>query len=97
MAGTATAVSVDAEAIRLTDDVAYAYQLDPWAKTLSFTFGSYAGGGCYQFSLDRQTLVIKDGSYSWFAPRWQTTWPGRFRALRPPCRERSLLCRPATT
>ncbi len=65
VAGSSTGVSVDAEAINLNEEVAYDYELDSWSKTLSFTFGAYSGSGRYQFSLDRQTLVIEDGSYSW--------------------------------
>lgn len=61
------AVSISADAIQLTDDVAYSYYLDSWSKTLSFSFGKYVGSGSYQFSLDRRILVIKDGSYSWFS------------------------------
>ncbi len=63
--GSSTGVSIDAEAINLNEEVAYGYGLDSWSKTLSFTFGAYSGSGRYQFSLDRQTLVIEDGSYSW--------------------------------
>lgn len=61
------AVSISADSIQLTDDVAYSYYLDSWSKTLSFSFGKYVGSGSYQFSLDRRILVIKDGSYSWFS------------------------------
>ena len=67
MAGAASAVAIDGDVIRLTEDVAYAYRLDPGSKTLSFTFGTYSGKGRYRFSLDRQTLVIQDGDFSWFS------------------------------
>ena len=67
MAGAASAVAIDGDVIRLTEDVAYAYRLDPGSKTLSFTFGMYSGKGRYRFSLDRQTLVIQDGDFSWFS------------------------------
>ena len=39
----------------------------PRVETLSFTFGTYSGKGRYRFSLDRQTLVIQDGDFSWFS------------------------------
>ncbi len=67
MVGAASAVAIDGDVIRLTEDVAYAYRLDPGSKTLSFTFGTYSGKGRYRFSLDRQTLVIQDGDFSWFS------------------------------
>lgn len=60
-------VLIEDDVIQLTDDVAYSYQLDTWSKTLSFSFGKYVGAGSYQFSFDRQFLVIRDGSYSWFS------------------------------
>ncbi|WP_080800713.1 hypothetical protein [Arabiibacter massiliensis] len=64
--GTPAVVVIDGERINLTDDVSYAYAIDPVAKTLSFTFGSLEGQGRYRFSLDRTQLVITEGDgYSW--------------------------------
>ena len=60
--GTTVYISVDADAIRITDDVAYSYSLDSGGKSLSLSFGEYSGGGHYWFSLDRQTLVFADGA-----------------------------------
>lgn len=66
--GTTGVVVIDGERIKLTDDVAYVYKLDPTAKTISFTFGNMAGQGRYRFSLDRSQLVITEGEgYSWLS------------------------------
>lgn len=61
-AGTDTAVSVDAETIKLTADVSYRYVLDPVAKTVSYTFGKNEGEGRYWFAANRTRLVIVDGA-----------------------------------
>lgn len=53
---------IDAAEIHLTGDVAYAYELDTWEKTISFSFGDMSGSGAYRFSSDRQTLVIEEGA-----------------------------------
>lgn len=61
-------VVIDSQTIKLTDDVAYTYALDPFAKTITYTFGDLSGSGRYRFSLDRTQLVIIDGEdYSWFS------------------------------
>jgi len=66
--GTTGVVVIDGERINLTDDVAYSYQIDPMAKTVSFSFGSLEGQGRYRFSLDRSQLVITEGAgYSWLS------------------------------
>lgn len=65
VSGTDAPVEITADTIVLTDDVAYHYKLDPSSKTITFTFGNLSGEGHYRFSLDRQYLVIFDGSYSW--------------------------------
>lgn len=65
VADTTRVVVVNGESIKLTDDVAYSYAIDPAAKTIEFTFGNMAGKGRYRFSDDRSQLVITEGeSYS---------------------------------
>lgn len=64
LAGTSTPITITADRIQLTDDVAYGYTLDPEAKTIAFSFGNLAGGGCYRFSLDRDELALTDGSFT---------------------------------
>lgn len=60
-------VYIDDEDIAFTADVAYPYQLDPFAKTIEFTFSDLKGSGLYRFSLDRQTLIIAEGAEEdWF-------------------------------
>ena len=63
--GGTTPVSVEGGSIVLAEDVAYSYVLDTDSKTINFTFGQMKGQGYYHFSLDRQTLTIQDGAYSW--------------------------------
>lgn len=58
---TSSLVVIDGETIRIADDVAYDYTIDPFAKTITYTFGSMKGSGRYWFSEDRQQLVITDG------------------------------------
>ena len=60
--GTTRVVVVDGASIKLTDDVAYAYTIDPTAKTIEFTFGGMEGSGRYRFSADRSQLVVMEGS-----------------------------------
>lgn len=52
---------IDGESIRMPDSLAYAYTLDTWKKTLSFTFDDLKGSGAYRFSEDRRAIVIKEG------------------------------------
>ena len=54
-------IVIDDYNVRLTRDVSYAYTLDTWAKTITFSFGNLKGGGLYAFSDDRKTLVIAEG------------------------------------
>lgn len=54
-------VVIDATNINMPDSLSYAYTLDTWEKTISFTFDDLTGGGTYQFSSDRTTLVIQEG------------------------------------
>lgn len=66
--GSASTVVVDGEQIQLTDDVAYDYEIDPFAKTITFSLGNMEGQGRYRFSPDRTQLVITDGTgYSWLS------------------------------
>lgn len=64
---TSMPVTITEDEIVLTDDVAYRYVLDPEAKTILFKFGNMEGGGRYRFALDRQELVITDGSFDWWS------------------------------
>lgn len=61
VADTTRVVVVNGESIKLTDDVAYSYAIDPAAKTIEFTFGNMEGKGRYRFSADRSQLVITEG------------------------------------
>lgn len=66
--GSASTVVIDGERIQLTDDVSYAYEIDPFAKTITFNLGNMEGEGRYRFSPDRKQLVITDGpNYSWLS------------------------------
>lgn len=58
---TTSLVVIDDTTIRIADDVAYDYTIDPVAKTITYTFGSMKGSGRYWFSEDRQQLMITDG------------------------------------
>ncbi len=46
--------------IEFTQDVSYPYTLDTFAKTISFNFGNYSGGGSYAFSPERDVLTITE-------------------------------------
>ena len=59
--GTSTPVTIEADTIRLTPDVAYLYELDTMSKTLTFSFGKLEGHARYWFEDDRARLVIVDG------------------------------------
>ena len=65
IAGTQKAVDVTADGIKLSDDVTYSYTIDADAKTLSLSFGNMEGGARYRFSLDKQTLALRDGEATW--------------------------------
>lgn len=62
--GQAAVVVIDGRQMHLTDEVAYDYTLDTWAKTIDFSFGKLAGTGTYRFSDDRRTLTIIEGGDS---------------------------------
>lgn len=64
--GTDTPIAIEESSITLKDDVAYSYELDAGAKTLSFTFGNLQGEGHYRFSLDRTQLAVMDGKFGWW-------------------------------
>ncbi|NPD31940.1 hypothetical protein HLV35_01470 [Eggerthellaceae bacterium zg-997] len=75
--GTSALVSIDAESIHLSDDVAYAYQLNQSDKLIRFEFGTMKGQGRYLFMADRRRLVMIDGdSFT----GWQTFWDDAARA-----------------
>ncbi len=64
VAGTDVPVEITQDAIKLNDEVSYAYVVDAGAKTVAFSFGDLNGSGHYRFSLDRQQLAIMDGSFN---------------------------------
>ncbi len=57
--GNVTLVITDSD-IEFTEDVSYPYTLDTFAKTISFNFGNYSGGGSYAFSPERDALTITE-------------------------------------
>ena len=65
IAGTQKTVDVTADGIKLSGDVTYSYTIDEGAKTLSLSFGNMEGEARYRFSLDRQTLALRDGETTW--------------------------------
>lgn len=65
IAGTQKTVDVTADGIKLADDVTYSYTIDEGSKTLSLSFGNMEGEARYRFSLDRQTLALRDGETTW--------------------------------
>ena len=66
--GSTGVVVIDGQSIKLTEDVTWSYTMDAGSKTLSYTFGNMEGQGRYRFSLDRNQLVIMDGSgYTWLS------------------------------
>ncbi len=62
IADSAKEVVIDKSAINLTEDVAFLYQIDPVAKTISFSFGNKENVGRYRFSSDRKQLIVIEGS-----------------------------------
>lgn len=83
--GSTAVIVVDGESIKLTSDVAYTYELDPTAKTISFTFGNLSGAGRYRFSADRTQLVVTEGnSYSSLSTLFEDIawmWDGFVRSV----------------
>lgn len=65
VSGADAQITITEDEIRLTEDVAYKYVIDPDSKTIRFTFGNLVGEGHYRFSLDRSMLSIMDGEYEW--------------------------------
>ena len=65
IAGTQKTGDVTADGIKLADDVTYSYTIVEGAKTLSLSFGNMEGEARYRFSLDRQTLALRDGETTW--------------------------------
>ncbi len=60
--GSAATFTVTGSEIQLTSDVSYPYTLDTFAKTISFSFGNYEGGGSYVFSPERDVLTITESA-----------------------------------
>ena len=58
--GSSATITVTDSEIKMSDDVSYSYSLDTFSKTISFSFGKYAGSGSYAFSPERVTLVITE-------------------------------------
>ena len=65
IAGTQKTVDITSDGIKLSDDVTYSYTIDEGAKTLSLSFGNMEGEARYRFSLDKQTLALRDGKTTW--------------------------------
>lgn len=59
-------VVIDGVHITYDKDAQFTYTIDTFAKTLSYSFGSAQGSAAYWFSEDGNTLIIADGSYTWF-------------------------------
>lgn len=53
---------INGQQLKLTSEVSYAYTLDTWSKTITYTFGTSTGHASYRFSEDRQTLVMEDNA-----------------------------------
>jgi len=60
--GTDVPLTFDNGSIAINSDTSYAYQIDPTAKTINYSFGNLAGQGRYWFNDARNTLVITDGN-----------------------------------
>ena len=65
IAGTQKTVDITSDGIKLADDVTYSYAIDEGSKTLSLSFGNMEGEARYRFSLDKQTLALRDGETTW--------------------------------
>lgn len=55
----ASIVITDSE-IRLTDSVNFAYELNPFEKTITYTYANFSGEGSYVFSPERDVLTLTD-------------------------------------
>ncbi len=60
MEGSTATFTITDSQIQLTEEVSYPYTLDTFAKTISFSFGNYEGGGSYVFSPERDVLTITE-------------------------------------
>lgn len=58
--GSNATITITDKQIVLTDDVAYDYQMDPWAHTLDLGFFGASGTAQYTFNPDRNELVITE-------------------------------------
>lgn len=65
---TEVSVNIDADEIRIADEVSYAYEVDPWSKTVSFRFSDLEGGANYRFTEDRSMIVMCENApeRDWF-------------------------------
>ena len=60
------AITIDANQIHVSDDVAYSYVLDTQAKTITFTFGRSEGHASYRFNENRTRIVLdEDNGTNW--------------------------------
>lgn len=58
--GTQANVTIDATSLKLTDDVSYAYELDTFNKTISFSYEQLSGSASYAFSPERDVIIITE-------------------------------------
>lgn len=64
IAGSTATVTIDENSIHLTDDTAYEYTIDEAEKTIDVSLGLMEGKSYYEFSDDRQSVVISEnGGY----------------------------------
>lgn len=61
-------VTIDADEIRIADEVSYTYEVDPWSKTVTFRFSDLEGAASYRFTEDRSMIVVCENAPArdWF-------------------------------
>ena len=67
VADTGASITIDGSIIDLGPDAKLSYEIDPFAKTITFDLGDMAGEARYRFSDDRSQIAFADGGDSWFA------------------------------